>query len=60
MRLSGSRGAARGIPQSGADLADMIVAAATAPLSNERVREMTGLDRRQALGILRWLVAEGG
>lgn len=42
------------------ELADLIVSEAThTALSNERVRELTGLDRRQALALLQVLVSEG-
>lgn len=43
-----------------AELSDLVVGeAATGALSNERVRELTGLGRGQALALLRRLVAEG-
>lgn len=42
------------------ELADLIVSEAThTALSNERVRELNGLDRRQALALLQVLVSEG-
>jgi ATP-dependent DNA helicase RecG len=47
-------------PTSLSDLGDILVAEAQkGPLSNERVRELTGLDRNQALKVLQELVAAG-
>jgi ATP-dependent DNA helicase RecG len=45
---------------SGAELAALVIEeAAREPLTNERVRVLTGLDRAQSLALLRRLVAEG-
>lgn len=41
------------------DEAVVLEAAAAEPVSNQRVRELTGLERREALALLRRLVAQG-